>query len=297
MHRRKRSVSLVLGSGGARGLAHIGVIEFLNANDFEIRCIAGASMGALIGGIYAAGKLDVYTRWVTELSRNDVVRLLDLSFGRGGLFKGDRIMTVLEDLIGDRNIEDLGVDFTAVATDIDDGKEIWLRRGPLFDAIRASIAFPTVFTPHEYHGRRLVDGGLVNPLPIAPTLIDETDVTIAVSLAGKKDPELDAHPSAGSEQAKNPDARKRIAQFIEGLQRMLGSRESHEMGMFDIIAKSIDTMQAGITRSKLAAYSPDIVIEIPGNACNFFEFHRARELIGIGRRKAEQALAASLNGV
>jgi NTE family protein len=114
---------------------------------------------------------------------------------------------------------------------------------------------------------------------------------------GVRGSRVNAPPSTGSEQATNPDARKRIVQFIEGLQRMLGSRESQEMGMFDIIAKSIDTMQAGITRSKLAAYSPDIVIEIPGNACNFFEFHRARELIGIGRRMAERALAASSNRI
>lgn len=291
MSTHKRTASLVLGSGGARGLAHIGVIEFLEANDFEIRCLAGSSMGALIGGIYAAGKLDVYKRWVSELHRNDVVRLLDLSFDRRGLFKGDRIMNVLKDLIGDRNIEDLGVDFTAVATDIETEKEFWMRRGPLFDAIRASIAFPTVFTPHEYHGRRLVDGGLVNPLPIAPTLVNETDVTIAVSLAGKAEAESKPTPSGREEQHSNLDVQKRIAQFIEGLQLKLASRGSEDLGMFDIIARSIDTMQTGITRSKLAAYSPDIVIEIPRNACAFFEFHRAREMIEIGRQRAAQALA------
>lgn len=288
---QKQTVSLVLGSGGARGLAHIGVIEFLNTNGFEIRCLAGSSMGALVGGVYAAGKLDVYSRWVTELTRNDVFRLLDLSFGHGGLFKGDRIITVLKDLLGDCNIEDLSIDFTAVATDIDEGKEVWLRSGPLFDAIRASIAFPTVFTPHEYEGRRFVDGGLVNPLPIAPTLIDGTDVTIAVSLAGKADAALDGPPMASSEDTANPDVRRRITQFIEGLQLKLGSRESRDIGMFDIIAKSIDTMQAAISRSKVAAYSPDIVIEIPANACGFLEFHRARELIDLGHERAARALA------
>lgn len=296
MGTQKRTVSLALGSGGARGLAHIGVIEFLDANGFEIRCLSGSSMGALIGGIYAAGKLDVYTQWVSELRRNDVVRLLDLSFDGSGLFKGDRIMNVLKDLIGDRNIEDLGIDFTAVATDIEAEKEVWLRRGPLFDAIRASIAFPPVFTPHEYRGRQLVDGGLVNPLPIAPTLVNETDVTIAVSLAGETDEQLNPPPSTKGNQAADPDAQRRIAQFIEGLQRKLGSRDSPDLGMFDIIARSIDTMQTGITRSKLAAYSPDIVIEIPRNACTFFEFHRAREMIEIGRRRAAQALALGENG-
>lgn len=296
MNAHKRTASLVLGSGGARGLAHIGVIEFLESNGFEIQCLAGSSMGALIGGVYAAGKLEIYTHWVTELRRNDVVRLLDLSFDRRGLFKGERIMNVLKDLIGDCNIEDLSIDFTAVATDIETEKEFWMRRGPLFDAIRASIAFPTVFTPHEYHGRRLVDGGLVNPLPIAPTLVNETEVTIAVSLAGKAVTESEPADSTAAEQTTNLDIQKRIAQFIEGLQRKLGSRDSDDLGMFDIIARSIDTMQSGITRSKLAAYSPDIVIEIPRNACTFFEFHRAREMIDIGRQKATEALAPKLPG-
>ena len=290
MSTEKRTVSLVLGSGGARGLAHIGVIEFLNASDFEIRCLVGSSMGALIGGIYAAGKLDVYKRWVVELSRNDVVRLLDFSFGRAGLFKGERIISQLKELIGDRNIEDLTIDFTAVAADIDAGKEVWLRRGPLFDAIRASIAFPTVFTPYEYHGRRLVDGGLINPLPIAPTLIAEAEVTIAVSLAGKGDALLASPSSVDTERPTNRDARRRIRQFIAGLHRKRGSREARDMGMFEIIAKSIDTMQTEITRAKVAAYAPDVVIEIAEDACGFFEFHRARELIEIGRRSAARAL-------
>ena len=290
---QKRTVSLVLGSGGARGLAHIGVIECLRARDFEIRCLSGSSMGALIGGIYAAGKLDVYAEWVSELSRNDMVRLLDLSFGRGGLLKGDRIMTVLKDLIGDRKIEDLAIDYTAVATDIDEGKEVWLRRGSLFDAIRASIAFPTLFTPHDYRGRRLVDGGLVNPLPIAPTLVNESDVTIAVSLAGKADVGLSSPNTVTAGNTGNPDARRRIAQFIENLQHKLGSRDSGDTGMFDIVSKSIDIMEAGITRAKVAAYSPDIVIEIPRNVCSFFEFHRAQELIDVGRREAERALSTT----
>jgi NTE family protein len=296
MGAHKRTVSLVLGSGGARGLAHIGVIEFLEANGFEVQCLAGSSMGALVGGIYAAGKLDVYTQWVSELHRSDVVRLLDLSFDRSGLFKGDRIMNVLKDLIGNCNIEDLSIDFTAVATDIETEKEFWIRRGPLFDAIRASIAFPSVFTPHEYRGRRLVDGGLVNPLPIAPTLVNESQITVAVSLAGKAEAESKPASSKREEQTANLDVQKRIAQFIEGLQWKLSARDPEDPSMFDIIVRSIDTMQTGITRSKLAAYSPDIVIEIPRNACTFFEFHRAREMIEIGRQKAAEALAPGAPG-
>jgi|ERR1043166_6246276 NTE family protein len=147
------TVSLVLGSGGARGLAHIGVIQWLTENGYNIRSIAGCSMGAVIGGIYATSRLEVYVEWVLALERMQVVRLLDPAFGRTGLFKGERIMGVLRELIGDFAIEDLPVSFTAVATDLGSGEEVWLREGKLFDVIRASIATPPIFTPFEYGGR------------------------------------------------------------------------------------------------------------------------------------------------
>jgi NTE family protein len=284
------TISLVLGSGGARGLAHIGVIDVLEQQGYRIRSIAGASMGALVGGIYARGQLDAYRQWVTALQRMDVVRLLDPSWGRNALFKGERIISVLKDLIGDCDIEDLPVAFTAVATDVDTEKEVWLNSGSLFDAIRASIAIPTVFTPSRHQGHRLVDGGLVNPIPIAPTLNDRTDLTIAVNLSGKPDgepaaPPPEPHP-ADSYQA-------RIAEFIDSLQRRLGNDdEEQDLDLFELISRSFDTMQNTIARFKLAAYSPDVVIDIPKNACAFYEFHRAGELIDIGRRRAEQALSA-----
>jgi NTE family protein len=289
----QKNVSLVLGSGGARGLAHIGVIRWLERNGYQIRSIAGSSMGALIGGIYATGKLDVYAAWVSALERLDVVRLLDLSFGRTGLIKGERIMDVLRDLIGDCSIEELPISFTAVATDLDTGKEVWLREGPLFNAIRASIATPLLITPSRLNGRRLVDGGLVNPLPIAPTLNDQTDLTIAVSLSGKA---TDVARLAKSEPERPLPAppgsyKKRIRTFIETLWAASPEREAPEdLGFFEIALRAMDTMQDTIVRLKLAAYSPDIIIEIPRNACAFHEFHRAKELIAIGEAKTEQAM-------
>jgi NTE family protein len=202
----KKTVSLVLGSGGARGLAHIGVIEVLEEKGFEIHSISGSSMGALIGGIYAAGKLQVYSDWVQSLERLDVIRLLDFSFGGAGLFKGRRIIGTLKEMIGDCNIEDLPIAFTAVATDLEAEKEVWLSRGPLFDAIWASIAFPTIFTPKVYQGRRMIDGGLINPIPIAPTLRDRTDLTIAVNLSGRSEEGLD---SPGEKMEPEPPANNR----------------------------------------------------------------------------------------
>ncbi|MEE4376118.1 MAG: patatin-like phospholipase family protein [Candidatus Competibacteraceae bacterium] len=286
----KRSVSLVLGAGGARGYAHIGVINWLDDRGFDIRSIAGSSMGALIGGIYAAGQLDTYTEWVRALERHDVLQLLDLSFGSSGLFKGERVIQTLRDLIGDYNIEDLPLSFTAVATDLDAEKEVWLSRGSLFDALRASIAIPTLFMPFHYQGRRLVDGGLVNPLPIAPTLRDMTDLTIAVNLNGRDDPTFEQSNPVGATGTENR-YRHIFGKFIEDL---LGKQpEEHEiteLGLFDIISQSLDTMQNSIARLKLASYSPDIIIEIPRNACRFYEFHRTDEIIALGRQRAEAAL-------
>ena len=160
----KKTVSLVLGSGGARGLAHIGVIHWLEERDYEIRSISGCSIGSLIGGVYACGKLDVFEEWIRPITTLDIVRLLDVSWGKQGLVEGERIMSALRDLIGDRLIEDLPMEYTAVAADIKREKEIWLKRGSLFDAIRASISLPLFFTPFELNGAKLLDGQ--HPVPL-----------------------------------------------------------------------------------------------------------------------------------
>jgi NTE family protein len=285
-----KTVSLVLGSGGARGLAHIGVIDCLTRAGYEIQAIAGSSMGALIGGIYATGRLDTYTRWVSALERGDVIRLVDLSFGRDGLIKGDRIISVLKSLIGDANIEDLPVRFTAVATDIDNEEEVWLRDGSLFDAIRASIAMPTVFTPHRYRDRHLVDGSLVSPIPIAAVQDAGTDLTIAVNLSGRSAPVIKSAPPP-EENHQRASRRQRIAQFVDDLRHRLERQPEDTLGMLDIIVKSMSIMEHTLIQAQLRSWSPDLMIEIPKNVCSFYEFHRARELIDLGARRAEAALA------
>lgn len=295
-------MSLVLGSGGARGLAHIGVIEWLEDNGYEIRSISGSSMGALVGGIYAAGELDTYKHWVTALDRSDVVRMLDLSFGWSGLLKGERIIDKLRDLIGDRDIQNLPISYTAVATDIERGKEVWLSRGSLFDAIRASIAVPLVFTPYEINGRRLLDGGLLNPLPVAPTLRDQNDITIAVNV----DAPPDRRSSTGSgdkrrrarddvvSSAKDEDSesyRARINAFIQDLQGKFIPDKEPDWGFFDVMMLSIETMQSTIVRMKMAPYTPDYYLTISRDVARAHEFHRARELIRLGRDTAERHLS------
>ena len=311
----KPTISLVLGSGGARGYAHIGVIEELLAQGYEIRSISGASMGALIGGVYAAGKLDGYRDWVRELQRFDVLRMLDWTFSGGGLIKGDRIVDKLRELIGEMNIEDLPIAYTAVAVDLQAQREVWFSRGSLFDAIRASIAIPTVFRPHRYEGRMLVDGGLLNPVPITPTLRDLTDCTIAVDLnAPAETPEViaadapidpaqiepasdgvpivaDAPPAESGEQQSAPGYKQKITELLGGLLEKRDKKdEPADAGLLETFARSLDVVQATITRFKLAAQPPDLLVPIPRNAAAFYEFHRADELIELGRVRMRVAL-------
>jgi len=319
-------VSLVLGSGGARGYAHIGVIEELLVQGFRIESIAGSSMGALVGGVYAADKLDQYRNWVGSMQKYDVWRMLDWTLTGGGFIKGDRIIGALRELVGETNIEDLPIPYTAVAVDIDTQREVWLSRGPLFDAIRASIATPTIFRPYRYLGRVLVDGGLLNPVPVSATLRDLTDCTVAVDVNGAAEA-LESGASAPgaqsplvSERASQPalaegdpgvagqaspevlepqdDRAPAASRYWRKLGKALDSRsgkrgsraDEHEPGLVELFGRSLDTVQATITRLKLAAQPPDLLITIPRNACAFYEFHRAEELIDIGRRRTREAL-------
>jgi NTE family protein len=283
-----KTVSLVLGAGGARGFAHIGVIRWLTENGYSIRSISGASMGALIGGIYASGQLEAYTDWVLRLERKEMLRLLDPAFDRTGLFRGERLIDMLRHMVGDREIEDLPVRYTAVAMDLDSGDEVWLRQGKLFDAIRASIAIPLVFTPFAYERKKLVDGGLVNPVPIAPTLDDANELTVVVSLSGFS---TSLSPAIPVVTQKRTNAQG-IASLLDSLHLSFDD-SMPSPGIIDIALRSMEAMQNTIARLNMAAYKPDIKIEIPRTACRLHEFWRADELIMLGHQYAAQAFAAS----
>lgn len=292
----RMQISLVLGSGGARGYAHIGVIEELVAQGFDIRSIAGSSMGALVGGVYAAGKLAAYRDWVLTLARFDVFKLLDITVRGGGFIKGNRIISALRDQVGEVNIEDLPISFTAVAVDLDAHREVWFSQGSLFEAIRASIAIPTVFRPHRYQGRLLVDGGLLNPLPVSPTLRDHTQATIAVDVNAAAEPLDDGNAGESSRVEENEGAGNGL---MPRMRRMLGGRSSTDQvhdasrdpSVIDLFARSLDTVQETITRLKLAAQPPDLLITIPRNVCTFYDFHRAESVIEWGRKRTREALA------
>lgn len=285
---RKPTIALALGAGGAKGLAHIGVIEEIERQGFEIVAIAGSSMGALVGGIYAMGKLDVYRDWARALARLDVLRLADWTLSGGGLIKGERIIKTLRHLTGDIRIEDLPMSFTAVATDLDRGREVWLTHGLLFDAIRASTALPTVFRPYLLDGRRLVDGALLNPVPVTPLIRERADYLLAVSLDGAAVPP--APPMVGArDEAAKPGYRHRIADFASRFVPH-GEPRARAHGTFELLNQSMDLMQSHLSRLRLAAYEPDLLIQLPRDMANVYEFYRAAELIERGREQARVML-------
>ncbi len=283
-----KTISLVLGSGGARGLAHIGVIRVLEEANARIEAIAGSSMGALVGGIYAAGKLDAYEQWVCGLEQSDVLSLVDWTFSGGGLIRGRKIISKLEELVGELSIEDLSRDFTAVAVDIDHGREIWLDRGPLFDAIRASIAIPGLFTPHRYRDRTLVDGGLLNPIPVAPTQRSITDLTVVVDVNGPPDPRLKERTDSATE--KSSGIVGKLKEFMDSYSSDKKPEET-QPGLIAVMMRSLDTMEAALTRQHLAIFQPDLVIRVPKNVCMIHEFHRARNVIDLGTRLARETIS------
>ena len=279
-----KTVSLVLGSGGARGYTHIGVIEEIEKRGYKIEAISGSSMGALIGGLYACGKLQEYKEWVLGLDIIDIAKLVDFSFFNNGMIKGDKVFNILEKMIGRVNIEDLPIEYSAVATDITKQKEVWLQKGDLLEAIRASIAIPTIFTPKKIDDRYLIDGGVLNPLPIAPTLSANTDITIAVNLNATNTKQYNLRLPKEEIEKQN----KILEWFFEF--KKSSFFDDDEMGIFTIFGKTIDIMQNNILECKMAGYKPDIMINIPNDICGFYEFNKAYEMIELGKMIAKEEL-------
>ena len=309
-----RNIALVLGSGGARGLAHIGVIEALVSEGFTIQAVVGCSMGALVGGVYAAGRLQEYKDWTCSLEKSGVLRLLDFSFNNQGLIKGDRVIGVLKELVGDYKIEDLPIEFTAIATDLKNQREVWLNRGKLFDAIRASIAIPMLLTPHRVNGRELVDGGLLSPVPMAPTRQMSVDRVIAVDVNGPvywrpsmdrdrenaeeacEDDEalaaaygVDVYAQQEDEEENQGSLRERLVALWHGDERQHHVPAS-QTSVMELMSQSLDTMHAAMSRIQLAQDPPDMLIQIPRESCSFHEYWRAKEMIELGHKIAMTAL-------
>ncbi|WP_061039177.1 patatin-like phospholipase family protein [Vibrio coralliirubri] len=288
-----KTISLVLGSGGARGLVHVGVIRWLIEHGYQIKSISGCSIGALIGGVYAAGKLDEFEEWVTSIDQGDMAMMLDFSWQSSGIFKGDKIIDTLRGLIGEISIEELPIPYTAVAANVADEKEVWLQSGSLFDAIRASISLPLFFTPHVVNGEELIDGGVLNPVPIAPTFGDNTDFTLAVNLGGEPEM-LQQEVIPVCLPTKESNLHEKVVHFIDNLGSSVKSKMSFNFAAYDIANQAFDAMQSTIARQKLAAYPADITLELPRNACGTLEFDRSQEMIDRGYHLAQAKLGNRL---
>ncbi|SEJ20013.1 patatin-like phospholipase family protein [Demequina mangrovi] len=317
-------IALSLGSGGARGYAHIGVIDEVEARGWEIAGIAGTSMGALVGGLHAAGGLAEYRAWAESLTRRDVLRMMDPAFKGAGAIRADRVMRRIDEILDGRRIEDLPVPFTAVATDLLAQSEVWFTEGPLVDAIRASIAIPMVITPVRRDGRLLADGGILNPVPVVPLASVRADATVAVNLAGNARPDNAPLPPAepGVPLMRMPRLRlpavhvaePRLLSMITQRLRARGDAEDDalaealqmgaaeqvadatgeppEISTLDVIDRSLQTLQNTVQRYRLAGYPPDVMVDVPADSCGVLDFHRASEMIDLGRALAREAFDA-----
>ncbi len=338
---KRQTVALTLGSGGARGYAHIGAIEVLVERGYDIIAVSGCSMGALVGGMYAAGKMQAYKDWVTGLGQFDVLKLLDVTFNSVGAIRGEKIFSVVREMLGDTKIENLPIAFTAVATDLLAHKEIWFQEGPLDQAIRASVAIPSVVTPLVLNGRVLVDGALLNPLPIIPTISSHADLIVAVNLSGEDErrrripdaafspdgegadmdewmdtirekasrwfdwdtlKSLTARKGEGDETPEDKISREMRKKDAVKKEEKSGpekkAQEEHEtidwdklgIGKFDVMNLTVETMQSALVQYKLAGYPPDLLVNIPKNASRSYDYHKAPELIQLGRERMSAAL-------
>jgi len=302
---RRPLVGLALGGGAARGWAHIGVIRELQRLGIEPDVVCGTSAGALVGAIYLGGGLDWFEEWLRGLGRREMVRRLDVSLlGGGGLVEGKRLMDFLREHLGDPPIETLPKPFAAVASDLANGREVWLREGPVLGAVRASIALPGLFTPVERDGRWLVDGGLVNPVPVSVCRALGAEVVIAVNV---NDGTLDRHQSAARIPRKSGTAAAGEASFLERFAAEVRSRAADladhffgpdgAPGLLDVMAGAVNIMQERITRSRMAGDPPEILLEPRLAHIGLLEFDRAEEAIEEGRQctgKAREALSEAV---
>lgn len=301
------------------------MIQELEDRGYEIVGIAGSSMGALVGGVQAAGRLNELADWAKSLTQRTILRLLDPSLTAAGVLRAEKILDAVRDILGPVTIEQLSVPYTAVATDLLAGKSVWFQRGPVDEAIRASIAIPGVIAPHEVGGRLLADGGILDPLPMAPVAAVNADLTIAVSLNGSEPGATrDAEPGMTAEWL-NRMVRSTTALLDTNAAKSLLDRptaravlsrfgatppddwsdssdptdddapEVPRLGSFEVMNRTIDIAQSALARHTLAAYPPDLLIEVPRTTCRSLEFHRAVEVIAVGRALATRALDAFEN--
>jgi NTE family protein len=297
-------LALALGGGGARGYAHIGVIDVLLDHGHEVVGVAGTSMGALVGGLFAAGRLDAYTEWVRTIGPRELIALMDPLLRGSGAIRAEKVMARVGELLGGARIEDLPIPFTAVATDLLARRPVWFQRGPVEVAVRASVALPPAITPVVLNGRLLSDGGLMDPVPVAATTSMQAEAVVAVSLNGARGRGEPAMPVRESADARPVE--EWLDRFRQRATALLARHPEDDaadvetdpgygplprgLSKSDVVNLSFEAVEELLTRYRLAGYSPDLLVEIPTDACRTWDFHRAAEMIDLGRQAAVKAL-------
>ncbi len=277
-----KSVALVLSSGGARGVAHIGVIEGLLEEGYTISSIAGSSMGAVVGGVYAVGKLAEFKEWMSNLDKYQVFKLMDFTLNSQGFVRGERVFNEMKKFISDCNIEDLKIPLSIVATDITNKKEVIFKSGSLFKALRASAAIPSVLMPSLHEGNELVDGGVINPIPIDHVDKSSADMVVVV--------DVNANVPYKIETIVPPKPSSAFAEYLEKWNSFFPEKTKKRSSYFDLIACSVDLMQDRISDYIIAYHRPDIVVKISRDTCGTFSFYRSAELIDYGKSEFKKAL-------
>jgi NTE family protein len=291
-------IGLALGSGAARGWAHIGVIRALEAAGVKPDVICGTSIGALVGGLHLAGKLDALEQWARDLTRLKVMSYLDFQMARGGLISGNRLTDIIAQHIGELRIEELPAPFATVATDLISGHEVWIRDGVLVDALRVAISLPGIFSPARREGRWLVDGALINPVPVSVCRALGAHIVIAVNLHSDiigraRSPEGDLQREGGidltAEISAMEAATGRTTRFTSILRRVFG-RSPEVPSMFAVMVQSLNIMLDRVARSRLAGEPPDVLVLPRLGHIGLLEFERAEEAISEGVNAAHRAL-------
>ncbi len=285
----KKNVALVLGSGGARGMAHIGVIEELEKRGYNITSISGSSIGALVAGVYASGKLQAFKEWMLTMTKSEIYRLLDFTMNLG-VVKMDKTLDEIRHIIGDWKMEDLNIDTRIIAADINGKQEFVFKKGLLFDAIRASIAYPTVVTPHKIKNRLFVDGGVVNPLPVNRVKRTDGDILMAVDLSA----DTEYVPMGKYKQTAAESSHMSftvVKTFVKKWRKDSIKEENHNKWSYlKLIDESLNMMLHQIIKLTLEQYPPDMVVSVSQKAGALFDYYRAEELIEHGRSQARNVI-------
>ena len=283
----KKPVSLVLSSGGAKGLAHIGVINELEKQGFQITSVSGSSIGSIIGGIYAIGKLPEYTNWVKTLDQKAIWGLMDFTVSTNGLLKGEKVIEKMRTFIPDMPIEEMNIPYAAVATDILNEKEVVFRSGSFYEAIRASVAIPTIITPVKYKDTILVDGGVLNPVPIEHVTRSNNDILIVVNLYGERKDKIEKPYLIEN---KN-QASTKLENLVKNISKLISSGDRKSLGYFSLVNASTLAMVHKLAQQNIKIHKPDILINIPYDSSKTFDFHKAEKLIEIGENAASKEIS------